>query len=57
MRHRYAKISSICGLFLILLAAIPRSFGQAVAIANVSGRVTDPQGAVLPGVRIKLTAT
>ena len=56
MIDRFAKISAACGLFLMLLAAIPLSYGQAVAIANVTGRVTDPQGAVLPRVQIKLTA-
>ncbi len=57
MTHRFAKILAVCGLFLMLIIAIPLSYGQAVAIANVTGRVTDPQGAVLPGVGIKLTAT
>jgi hypothetical protein len=57
MTHRFAKILAVCGLFLMLVIAIPLSYGQAVAIANVTGRVTDPQGAVLPGVGIKLTAT
>ena len=56
MAHRVAKILVVCSLFLTLLSATPRLYGQAVAIANVTGRVTDPQGAILPGVGIKLTA-
>lgn len=60
MRSRMKPIGisiALCGLLLMLLAISSVSYGQAVAIANVTGRVIDPRGAVVPGVKVKLTAT
>jgi hypothetical protein len=41
---------------MLVLCTSASLFAQAVAIANVTGRIVDPQGAVVPGVQLKLTA-
>jgi len=53
-------IRMFTGIVLVFALSIQtgsRLLAQAVAIATVTGRVTDPQSAVLPGVQIRLTAT
>jgi len=42
---------------LMLLLGSVRVFSQAVSIASVTGRVTDPSGAVLAGAQVMITAT
>lgn len=41
---------------VVLLAGAPALRSQAVSIASVSGRITDPSGAVLAGAQITMTA-
>jgi hypothetical protein len=58
MRFRQpAFFARVTLLLLVTLCTGAHLFGQAVAIANITGRVVDPQGAIVPGVQIKLTAT
>lgn len=44
-------------IFLVLLTqpGVPALHAQAVSIATVTGRVTDEQGAIVPGAKIKIT--
>ena len=44
------------GLILLLLP-VPSAHAQAVAVAQVSGSVTDPSGSVLPGAIVTMTET
>jgi len=51
-----AKFVIAFGLFLLLLMpCAPPLHAQAVSIATVTGRVTDDQGAIVPGANIKIT--
>ena len=43
-------------LAILLLFSIPRIEAQAVSIASVTGRATDPTGAVLSGAKVTMTA-
>src|SRR2546427_11496541 len=49
-------LSSTVLLAMLLASNIPALYGQAVSNATVTGRVTDEQGAVVPGARIQITA-
>lgn len=50
---------SFTGLFLpVIVAAIPASIqAQAIAVAQVSGTVTDPSGAAITGAQVTMTET
>jgi hypothetical protein len=53
--RKFLAISSV----LLAIAALSGSLAlraQSVSIASVTGRVTDPSGAVLPGAQVKMTA-
>ena len=52
------KLVAVISLLLTALAlgSTPELHAQAVSIASVTGRVTDPSGAVVSGAQIKLTA-
>lgn len=52
------SLSSFLLLFVaaMLLVASPFLLAQAVSIASVTGRITDPSGAVLSGARVTMTA-
>lgn len=43
-------------LALIVLGTTPALYAQAVSIAGVTGRVSDAQGAAMPGAQVKMTA-
>jgi Carboxypeptidase regulatory-like domain len=52
--RKFVAISSLLLTFLVLADA-PGLYGQAVSNATVTGRVTDQQGALVPGAEIKIT--
>ena len=57
MNTRFIRMfTGIVLVFALSIQTGSRLLAQAVAIATVTGRVTDPQSAVLPGVQIRLTA-
>src|SRR5688500_8013233 len=51
------RMSGIAGTFLALLIALAAPSHAQVAGGQISGRVTDPTGAVLPGVTVTITQT
>ena len=53
--RKFLTISSVL-LAIVALVGSPSLNAQAVSIASVTGRVTDPSGAVLPGAQVKMTA-
>jgi len=52
------KLLAISGVLLaiVVLAGSQALYAQSVSIASVTGRVTDPSGAMLPGAQVKMTA-
>lgn len=52
---RWASLAIAAGLLLTLLLAAAPSFGQTSVSATIGGVVTDPSGAVIPGVSITVT--
>jgi carboxypeptidase family protein len=58
MRFIHRKSLGVSGLLTALLLALNASLllSQAVSIASVTGRITDPSGAVLAGAQITMTA-
>lgn len=51
---------TVCLLFALTVLAFqfaPRAGAQAVAVAEVSGRVTDPSGAPIAGAQVRITET
>jgi len=52
------KLLAISGVLLaiVVLACSQALYAQSVSIASVTGRVTDPSGAMLPGAQVKMTA-
>jgi hypothetical protein len=52
-------MNRVVPIFLLTVATVmsPHLCGQAVAVAEVDGRILDPAGAVVPGAQIKITQT
>src|SRR5271170_5108178 len=51
---------ALMGIFLVLLSTsmfVSAAYGQAFATASLTGRVTDPNGAVVPGATITVTGS
>src|SRR5882757_1117310 len=44
----------LCSILVAILVA-PASYGQAIAIAEVQGQVSDASGAAVPGAQVKMT--
>jgi len=58
MSNKVRKLIAVSSLLLafLVLASAPALHSQAVSIASVTGRVTDPSGAVVVGAQLKMTA-
>ncbi len=56
MLNQPRKRRSLCILLLafVIFATAPVLYGQAVSVATVTGRIVDPQGAVVGGASVKL---
>jgi len=56
-RTRKAGAILYCVVLLVTFgsAIVPRSMAQTVAVAEVTGYVTDPSGSVVPGARVTMT--
>src|SRR5215472_15666052 len=53
---RWPRIALFLLAFALVAGAVPTAtWAQAVNTGNVAGQVTDPQGAVVPGVKITIT--
>src|SRR6185436_13945130 len=59
MKYRSAPIPAalLLAVPFILIAPVSVAWGQAVAVAEVSGTVTDPSGSVLPAAQVIMTET
>jgi hypothetical protein len=55
--ERLGKIRLAMVLAVAAIAAVPHCFGQAVAVASISGQVADPTGAVVPNADVTATQT
>src|SRR5579864_2591717 len=56
MKYRWG-FASVFSLILIVAMMPSSASGQAVAVAQVSGTVTDPTGAVIAGAQVTMTET
>src|SRR5579884_1706727 len=53
---RWSSLALLLMIFALAVSVVPSSaWAQAINTGNVAGQVTDPQGAVVPGVKITLT--
>src|SRR4051794_28781917 len=53
LRHGILRVC-LCS-FALTVFLVPNCYSQAVAIAEVDGRITDPSGASLSGTQVKIT--
>src|SRR5579871_6817851 len=55
MLKRFPRAGVLASLLNLMF--VPAIHGQAVSIAQVNGRVTDPSGAAIPNAQVQMTAT
>jgi hypothetical protein len=51
------RVDRLLGALALMGMFVPASFGQAVAVASISGQVIDTSGAAVPGAQVSVTQT